>query len=118
MSVVCGCCAKTDAVTSVHELGAASPARRKAAVLRFHTGIGAWAATALSALALTSLVAEPPRRRWLLSNRGWAPLRVEVRAARDRLPGGELRLLRFQFGTDRVRRVGAEDQPQRDLLGP
>ncbi|HEX2145284.1 MAG TPA: hypothetical protein VHG10_12330 [Glycomyces sp.] len=41
-------------MTPVHELGAASPTRRKAALLRFPTEIGAWAAIG-TAIAQTSL---------------------------------------------------------------
>jgi hypothetical protein len=44
-----------DGMTPVHELGAASPTRRKAAILRFLTEISAWAAIG-TAFAQVSLV--------------------------------------------------------------
>lgn len=46
-------------MTPVHELGAASPTRRRAAVLRFLTEIGAWAAigTAIAQVSLPLAIA-------------------------------------------------------------
>jgi hypothetical protein len=79
-------------MTPVHELGAASPTRRKAALLRFATEVGAWAAigmafaqislplaiaVVLASVAVPTVYATPgDKPQALIPVRGWVTLAI------------------------------------------
>ena len=79
-------------MTPVHELGAASPTRRRAALLRFATEIGAWAAigtafaqislplaiaVVLAAIAVPTVYATPgDKPQALIPVPGWATIAI------------------------------------------